>query len=190
MNEEGFVLGLHQHLIEKTAARVALRVEHVVLTATGIDEQTEGEREICLLRKIFDGLRTAVFLQREIVFREVADDLAMLVANGDGQRDHFDVNGDGGSGFLSPHRWAEAGKSDQRDHRTNDQRRDDRHKAQPTSTRMRRMRASMISSPSFLWLYLYSDGDYQAHSPYVLRLSCSVIVYLRRILRALNLHKK
>ena len=54
------------------------------------------------------------------------------------------------------------------------------------------MCASMISSQSFLWLYLYSDGDYQAgtHSPYVLRLSCSVIVYLRRILRALNLHKK
>ena len=54
------------------------------------------------------------------------------------------------------------------------------------------MRATMISSPSFLCLYLYSDGDYQAgtHSPYVLRLSCSVIVYLRRILRALNLYKK
>jgi hypothetical protein len=54
------------------------------------------------------------------------------------------------------------------------------------------MRASMISSQSFLWLYLFSDGDYQAgtHSPYVLRLSRSVIVYLRRILRALHLHKK
>src|SRR5208282_3135884 len=46
---------------------------------------------------------------------------------------------------------------------------------QPPSTR-RRMHASMIPSQSFLWFYLYSDGDYQAgtHSPYVLRLSCSV----------------
>ena len=125
VNKEGFVLGLHEHLIEKTAARVALRVEHLVLTATGIDEQTKGEREICLLRKIFDGLRAAIFLQREIVFSEVADDLAMFVANRDGQRDHFDVNGDGGCGFLSLHRRADAGKSDQRDHRTNDQRTDD-----------------------------------------------------------------
>ena len=51
----------------------------------------------------------------------------MFVAHGDGQRDHFDVNGDGGNRFLSPHRWADAGKSDQRDdHRTNDHRRDDR----------------------------------------------------------------
>lgn len=54
------------------------------------------------------------------------------------------------------------------------------------------MCASMISSQSFLCLYLYSDGDYQAgtHSPQVLRLSRSGIVYLRRILRALNLYKK
>jgi hypothetical protein len=129
VNKEGFVLGLHQHLINKTAARVALRVEHVVLTATGIDEQAKRKREVCLLRKIFDGLRAPVFLQREIVFSEVADDLAMFVANGDRQRDHFDVNRDGGNRFLSLHRWADAGNSDQRDdHHTNDHRKDNQSK--------------------------------------------------------------
>ncbi len=47
----------------------------------------------------------------------------MLVANGDRQRDYFDVDGDGGSGILSLHRPADSGKSDQcGDRRADDQR--------------------------------------------------------------------
>jgi len=46
----------------------------------------------------------------------------------------------------------------------------------------------MNAAQSSPWLYLYLAGDYQAgaDSPYILRLSYSVIVYFRRILRALN----
>src|SRR6266446_6375386 len=113
MNEEGFVFFLNEHLIEKTAACVSLRVEDVGLTTAGVDEQTQRKWKIRFLRKIPDSLRAAVFLKREIVFGEVADDLAMFVANGDRQRDYFDVDGDSGSGLLSPHRGANSRKNDQ-----------------------------------------------------------------------------
>src|SRR5260370_35230949 len=95
-NEEGFGPFLHEHLIEKTAARVPLRVEDVGLTSAGVDEQTQREREIRFLGKIADTVRAAVFLKREIVFGEVADDLAMFVPNGDGQRDCFNVDANSG----------------------------------------------------------------------------------------------
>src|SRR4029077_5581884 len=114
VNEESLVLGLDEHLIEKTAARIPLRVEDIGLTAAGVNQQTQRERKIRFLRKIADSLRAAVFLKREIVFSEVADDLAMFVANGDGQRDYFDVDGDGGSALLSPHRRANSRNGDQR----------------------------------------------------------------------------
>ena len=100
VDEEGLVLGLHEHLVEKTAARVALGIEDAGLTAAGVDQQAEREREIRLLRKILDGLRAAVFLKREIVFGEVADDLAMVVAYGYGQRDYFDIDRECGSGSI------------------------------------------------------------------------------------------
>src|ERR1700675_1613521 len=100
MNEEGSVLGLHQHLIEKTAARVSLRVEDVGLAPAGVGEQTQREREIRVLGKILDVLRTTVFLKREGLFGEVADDLAVFVANGDRQRNYFDIDGNGGSDIL------------------------------------------------------------------------------------------
>src|SRR4030081_3202771 len=67
VNEEGFVLFLHEHLIEKTAARVALRVEDVGLTAAGVDEQTQRERKIRFLRKKTEGLRAGIFPKCEIV---------------------------------------------------------------------------------------------------------------------------
>src|SRR6202140_844497 len=73
VNEEGFVLFLDEHLIEKTAARVSLRVEDIGLTAAGFDQHAQREREIRLLRKIADSLLTAVFLKREIVFSGVRD---------------------------------------------------------------------------------------------------------------------
>ena len=114
VNEESFVLGLHEHLFQKTAARAALRVEDVGLTATGVDEQTQREREIRVLRKVANTLWAAVFLKCEIVLREIADDLAMFVAHGDGQRNYFDVDRDSGSDVLSTHRRADSGKSGQR----------------------------------------------------------------------------
>jgi len=35
----------------------------------------------------------------------------MFVANRDGQRDYFDVDGDGGGGIVSPHRRADSGSA-------------------------------------------------------------------------------
>src|SRR5580700_615397 len=116
MDEKGFVLWLHQHLIEKTAAGVALRLKDGGLTAAGVNQQSQRERKVSVLRKILDGLRSAVFLQREIVFGKIADNFAMFVADGDRQGNHLDVNGDGSRGFLSPYLypWANSRNHTQR----------------------------------------------------------------------------
>ena len=44
------------------------------------------------LRKVANRLRVTIFREQEIVLGQIADDLAVLVANSDGQCDHFDVD--------------------------------------------------------------------------------------------------
>src|SRR5271163_4680125 len=100
VDQKSLVLFLHQHLLKKIAAGIALRIEHSGLTATGVDQQAKSEREIRVLRKILDGLRTAVFLQREVIFREVADDLIVLVANRYRKSHDSNVDSDGSGGVL------------------------------------------------------------------------------------------
>ncbi len=123
VNEEGFVRGLHEHLIEKTAAGVAFGVKRLALIGTGVDEQADSKRLIRLLRKkrILSGC--AIFPQREIVFGEIVHDLAMFVAHGDRQRDHGRLCSDSGSAILSlrrRRRLARYRKNDQDDYSMND----------------------------------------------------------------------
>ncbi len=86
------------------------------LAQAGIHEQAKRERKICFLREITNRLRVAIFLKDEIVSGEIADELAMFVANGDGQGDHLDVDRHGGR-ILALRRLAYAGKPNrQRNH--------------------------------------------------------------------------
>jgi len=82
MDEEGFVFVFAQDAIEESTAGGALLVENLALAEAGVHEQAQGEREVGLFGEIGDGLRFAVLLESEVVFGEVADDVAVFVANG------------------------------------------------------------------------------------------------------------
>src|SRR6185312_13958181 len=82
VDEEGDVLFLFQHLVEKFVAGGALVVQHIALAKTGVHEQAEGERQVALLRKIMDGLWGAVIGEDEIVFGEILDQRAVFIAHG------------------------------------------------------------------------------------------------------------
>ncbi len=62
------------------------------MAQAGVHQKSEAQRQIGLVREIIDGLRTAVFVQLEIVFGQVWDDLAVLIANGGQHADGFDLD--------------------------------------------------------------------------------------------------
>jgi len=79
-------------LIQETLAGCSLLIQNIPLTHAGIDKQAEREGKIGFLRKIANRLRVTIFREEEIVFGQIANDLAMLVPDNDGQSDHFDVD--------------------------------------------------------------------------------------------------
>jgi len=95
VDEEGFVLVFAQDAIEERAAGGAFLIEDAALAEAGVDEEAEGEREIGVFCEIGDGLGLAVLLEGEVVFGEVADDVAMFVADGGEEVYGGDVDGDG-----------------------------------------------------------------------------------------------
>src|SRR5580704_1596025 len=100
MNEKCLVLRVGEHLVEKDFAGISLLVENVPLAKAGVDEQAERQGQVRVLRKILDHLRTAVFLKNEIVLSQIANDLSLLVTNGDRKRDHFYVDRHGGNALA------------------------------------------------------------------------------------------
>ena len=96
VDDEGVVLGVAQHVLEELEAGRPLLIDHAALTQTGVDQQPNGEREIGVTREVLDGLRTTVFFQLEIVFAEIADHGAVLVANSSEQIDDLHIGGESG----------------------------------------------------------------------------------------------
>ena len=92
MNDECLVFGSSQHLIQETLAGRSLLIQNIPLTHAGIDKQAECEGKVGFLRKIANRLRATIFLEQEVVFGQIADDLTMLVPDSDRQSDHFDVD--------------------------------------------------------------------------------------------------
>ena len=105
MNEESLIFVHPQDAIEESAAGDALLVKNLALAEAGVGKQAEGKREVGLLGKVGDGLGLAVLLEGEVVFGEVADDAAVLVADSGEEIDGRDVDGNG-RGLL-----ADKGKS-------------------------------------------------------------------------------
>ena len=97
--------GLAQDLVEKLLARAALLGEHGALAAAHIDQQAERQRLVGLRREVANGLRPAVFFEREIVFGKSPDQLSLFIANGDQDVDYVDAGGKGG--LLSPRERAD-----------------------------------------------------------------------------------
>jgi hypothetical protein len=110
MDEESLIFVLAQDIIEERAAGGAFLIEDAALAEAGVDEQTEGEREVGFLGEVGDGLGLAVLLEGEVVFGEVADDVAMFVADSGEEIDGGNVDGDG-RGLLTQE--GKSGKEEQ-----------------------------------------------------------------------------
>jgi len=100
MDEEGFVFVFAEDVIEERAAGGAFLIKDAALAEAGVHEEAEGEREIGFLGEIGDGLRLAVLVEGEVVFGEIADEVAVFVSDGGDEIDGGDVESDG-SGLLA-----------------------------------------------------------------------------------------
>jgi hypothetical protein len=67
----------------------------VLLTAAGVDDEAESERNIEAASEVGDFLGDGVFDDVEVVFGEVIDERAVSVADGEGDGDEIDVDADG-----------------------------------------------------------------------------------------------
>ena len=95
VDEEGFVFVFAQDAIEERAAGGAFLVEDAALAEAGVNKKAEGEREIGFFGEIGDGLGLGVLFEGEVVFGEIADEIAVFVADGGEEIDGGDVEGDG-----------------------------------------------------------------------------------------------
>jgi hypothetical protein len=95
VDEEGFVFVFAQDAIEERAAGGAFLVEDAALAEAGVNEEAESEREIGLFGEIGDGLGLGVLFKSEVVFGEIADEVAVFVADGGEEIDGGDAEGDG-----------------------------------------------------------------------------------------------
>ena len=71
----------------------SLFIEQTHLAHAGVHQQAKRERQISVLGKVTDCLRTPVFFQQEIVFSQVMDDLPMLVTHRGQHVDDFHLYG-------------------------------------------------------------------------------------------------
>jgi hypothetical protein len=81
MQQKSFVVVWPQHLFKKLMAGRSLRRNHAPLTHAGIHQKSQCKRQVTLLREVLDHLRSPVFHQREVVFRQIFDNLPFLVAH-------------------------------------------------------------------------------------------------------------
>jgi hypothetical protein len=95
MDEESLIFIFAQDAIEERVAGGAFLIEDAALAEAGINEEAEGEREVGLLGEVGDGLGLAVLFESEVVFGEIADEVAVFVADGGEEIDGGDVDGDG-----------------------------------------------------------------------------------------------
>ena len=92
----GAGLGIRgEHLVDKLFAGLALVVQGAGDAAAGVNQQAEPEGQVALVSEALDGLRAAVFREREVARLEAGDQRAVLVAHGDGEDDLASLNPEG-----------------------------------------------------------------------------------------------
>lgn len=96
VDEEGFVFVFAEDVVEEGAAGGAFLIEDAALAEAGVDEEAEGEGEIGFFGEIGDCLGLGVLFEGEVVFGEIADQVAVFVADGGEEVDGGDADGDGG----------------------------------------------------------------------------------------------
>jgi len=99
-DEECFVFW-GENVAEERSAGFLLQRQNGLLAAAGVQQNTDGEREIFFLRKVFDGLLFGIFKDAAVIFAE-AGDVAVFVADGeiDVDKVDLDVQGLGTGGAL------------------------------------------------------------------------------------------
>ncbi len=100
MDDESLVFVFAQDVIDKGATGGEFLIEDAALAHAGVDEEAESKRKIRFLGEIGDGLGLTVLLESEIILGKIADDAAVLVADGGEEIYGIDVNSDWG-GLLA-----------------------------------------------------------------------------------------
>ena len=89
-NEEGLILG-RDDVLEELRAGLLLERKHVGLRAGGVEQNTDGQREIFFLRKVLELLLLLVFEKAALIFAQAGEE-AGLVAHGEVDVDEIDVD--------------------------------------------------------------------------------------------------
>src|SRR5438132_10661609 len=71
-DDKGFVFG-PEYLIEEGAANLFVHSQHALLTAAGVDQNAESERQVRFRGEVLDGLRLSVFEDIEIALRQAGN---------------------------------------------------------------------------------------------------------------------
>src|SRR5208283_2530283 len=79
VNPKRQILVLPQQLIQKAVARASFLIQHPPLTQTRVHQQPHPQRHVALPHKVADRLRPPVLRHRKILFRQIRDDLSMLI---------------------------------------------------------------------------------------------------------------
>src|SRR5579863_1555647 len=114
-DQERLIDAFAQHLLEELSAGRKLLRENLNLAQAEVDQQTQRQGEIVLPREVADGLRLAVFLNREIVLVELVHEFAALIAHRHQQADDVDTGGE--LRLRSRERWSKrrTGREERKD---------------------------------------------------------------------------
>src|SRR5215469_13949011 len=105
-HHKGIVVAGADGMLQKPHGGFLLELKTPFDRTAGVDQQTNAQRQVCLLREINDGLRRFMVIENiEIFLVEVADELTMLV-RGNKQDVYFiDPLADGYRGLDGIHVW-------------------------------------------------------------------------------------
>ena len=81
-----------KHLVKEGKAGVAFAFQNTSLAEARVHQEAERKWHVAFAGKVTDGLGTSVLFQDEVVLRQVADDLSVLIAHGCGNVDHLDLD--------------------------------------------------------------------------------------------------
>src|SRR5436305_3157486 len=90
-----------QHLREKSFTGTLFLIEHGPLAQTGVDEQPQGEWQVCVAGEIVKSYWVPIFLQHEVARAEIRNNLAVLIPHcGENIYDLYVSRKGGGCRFI------------------------------------------------------------------------------------------
>jgi hypothetical protein len=99
VNQESQVLG-SQNVTQEGRPDFLFHGQHPGLAATGVDEQSEGERLVGVGREVLDGLGLTVLVDQEVLFFQIRNQPPALILDVEVEVDYLDVDFQGGDGLA------------------------------------------------------------------------------------------